>query len=184
MATKSLQNSSSCIYLLNLVLLISGKLCASDNLLKDVCRQTQDEAFCMNVLGSDPRTRDARLFQLGQITIDLGAYSATGTKVKIHSLFLSEKDPELKIRLSVCDENYDDAIDSLREAVDDLEHGEYTDLKLEGGSVYGDAYDCEDAFKKPPAYTSPLTDENYRLQRFGEIIIIIANMFRFKDRFF
>ncbi|KAK6148469.1 hypothetical protein DH2020_019381 [Rehmannia glutinosa] len=179
--TLFLRNSSSYIYLiLNLVLMISGNFFSSATLLKEVCRQTQDEAFCMNILGSDPRTPDAGLFELGLITIDLGAYSATGTKVMIHSLLLSEKDPELKIRLTVCDENYEDAIYSLREAEGHLKRAEFTALNLEGGSAYVDAYDCEDAFNEPPAYRSPITDENYHLERFSEIITIIANMFPFK----
>ncbi|KAK6148388.1 hypothetical protein DH2020_019300 [Rehmannia glutinosa] len=178
---KSLHKKSfSYIYLLNLVLLTSGKLFASATLLEDVCRQTHDQPHCMNVLGSDPRTHNADLYELGLITIDLGSYSATGTKVKIHTLLLSEKDPQLRTRFVMCDDYYEDAIDSLRDAVDYLKRGDYTEFNLDGGSAYADAIDCEDAFKAPPAYISPLTDENYRLKQFGEIITIIANMFPVK----
>ncbi|KAK6123011.1 hypothetical protein DH2020_043258 [Rehmannia glutinosa] len=154
----------------------SGKLFVSATLLEDVCRQTQDQAFCLKVLGSDPRTKNADLVNLGLITIDLGSYSATGTKIKIHSLLLSVKDPELKIRLDMCDDHYAVAISSLRDAVGHLKSVEYIDLNLDGGQAYAEASECEDEFKKPPAYKSPLTDENYHLERFGEIITIIANM--------
>ncbi|KAK6123451.1 hypothetical protein DH2020_042803 [Rehmannia glutinosa] len=126
------------MYLL-IMLLINGKLSASATLLEEVCHQTEDPAFCLKVLGSDPRTKNAGLPELAQITIDLGSYSD-------------------------------------REAAGHLKRGEYTDLNVDGGLAGQDGHDCEDAFKEPPAYRSPLTKENYRLMRFGEIIIIIANL--------
>ncbi|KAK6123452.1 hypothetical protein DH2020_042804 [Rehmannia glutinosa] len=176
--------SSSYVYMiLNLVLLISGKLFVSATLLEDVCRQTHDQAFCLNVLGSDPRTQNADLVNLGLITIDLGSYSATGTKIKIHSLLLSEKDPLLKSRFVMCDEYYEDAIAYLRDAADYLKRGEYSDIAGFGGVAYNDAYECENAFKKPPGFKSPLTDENYRLEQFCEIITIIGNMLLVKKAY-
>ncbi|KAK6148474.1 hypothetical protein DH2020_019386 [Rehmannia glutinosa] len=171
----SLYNSFSCMYLL-IMFLISGKLIESATLLEEVCHQTHDPPFCLNILGSDPRTKNAGLPELAGITIDLGSYSATGTKVKIHSLLLSGKFPQLKTRLTVCDENYAHAISELREAAVRLKHGEYIDLNVDGGLAGQDGHDCEEAFKEPPAYRSPLTHENYRLERFGEIITIIANL--------
>ncbi|KAL6493572.1 hypothetical protein OROGR_032351 [Orobanche gracilis] len=172
----TIQNASSYKYLLYMVLLISSILFAGSTLLQDVCHQTQDQPLCMDVLGSDPRSLDANIRMLGEITIDLGVYSATGTKVKIHSLLLSEKDPEVKVRLTMCADCYEDAIASLTYAIDLLNHSEYTRLKLYGASAYMDGYDCEETFKEPPAYRSPLTDENKRVELFGEVITIIANM--------
>ncbi|KAK6148386.1 hypothetical protein DH2020_019298 [Rehmannia glutinosa] len=137
---------------------------------------THDQAFCMKVLGSDPRTKNAALRELVQITIDLGLYIATGTKVKIKSPVLSEKDPILRSHFVTCDEYYGNAISSLREAVSDLKRGEYKELGFEGGISNADANDCEDEFKRPPTYKSPLAVENRRLGLFGEIIVIIANL--------
>ncbi|KAL6497445.1 hypothetical protein OROGR_029374 [Orobanche gracilis] len=173
----TLRNAYSYIYLLYMVILISSIVfAAGTTVLEDVCPQTHDQPLCMNVLGSDPRSPDASLHMLGEIAIDLGFYSATGTKVKIHSLLLSEKDPDVKVRLTMCDACYENAIASLTYAVDNLNHLEYTTLNLDGASAYMDGYDCEETFKEPPAYRSPLTDENKRIELFGEVITIIANM--------
>ncbi|KAI3454581.1 hypothetical protein Pfo_011244 [Paulownia fortunei] len=176
MAISVRMNSFSHIYLLIMLFLISGRLFASATFIEEVCRQTHDQAFCTRVLGSDPRTRNAGLPELAQVAIDLASYSATGTKVKIHSLYLSEKNPNLRFRFGMCENYYADALDALRGAADYLKHADFHSVNIAAADVNNDGFYCEDSFKHRPAFRSPLTNGNNDLQRFAEIIAVISNL--------
>ncbi|KAG8379067.1 hypothetical protein BUALT_Bualt07G0049700 [Buddleja alternifolia] len=135
--------------------------------------QTQDPAFCTRVLGSDPRTFKAKLPELASVTIDLALNSVTGTKVRVHSLYLSEKNPQMRAHFGTCEACFADALDALRLAPRNLKHGEYAELNIVGTSVFDDGLRCENSFKPPSQ--SPLRNENNDSKRFGDIIVAIAN---------
>ncbi|PIN04904.1 hypothetical protein CDL12_22555 [Handroanthus impetiginosus] len=158
------------IYLLILLLSMGGTLFASATPVEDVCHRTSDEDFCKMVLGSDPRTQTAGLRELGQIVIDKASRVANGTKVKIHSLSLSSKDPTLYSDLRMCDAYYGAALTALKEATDALNRGEYFNLNILAAAVNGDGFNCEALFQEPPTRKSPLTSENDDLERFGDIL--------------
>ncbi|KAL8042334.1 hypothetical protein ABFX02_09G044300 [Erythranthe guttata] len=156
----------SYVCLLNMVLIF-----ARASFLENVCSGCKDKAFCMRVLGSDPRSPNAGYDELAGIAIELASASATATRPKILSLLRSAKDPQLISNFQTCNENYGNALDSLRRAPESLKRRDYVDLHLQGDTVFEEVYECEHVFKSG----SPLTNENYRLEQLGIIIGVIAS---------
>lgn len=148
---------------------------SSATLINDVCVETEDPKFCIRVLESDPRTKSADLYILGEVTIDLATYHATRTKVKIHDLFLRSKSQE-RWRFDMCGHYYEDALDALRYAPENLKRANYASLKEDGRRCYDDGIDCENTFKEPSPIVSPLTDDNKNMENFGEMIAVISNL--------
>ncbi|CAK9187600.1 unnamed protein product [Ilex paraguariensis] len=149
---------------------------ASGPLVTRVCRQAENPNFCFKSLGSDPRTETANLAGLAQIAIDLAIYNATGTSVKIHSLTLGTHDPRLRARYNKCAEYYQSAGDNFQEAKNALKSGDYSAVNVMATGSYDNAIDCENTFKQPPAYPSPLTNDNLNLRQLSYIVMIISKM--------
>ncbi|KAL7098906.1 hypothetical protein ACP275_09G048100 [Erythranthe tilingii] len=157
--------SLSYVCLLNMVLIF-----ARASFLDNVCSGCKDKAFCMKVLGSDPRSPYAGYDELAEIAIELASGTATTTRPKILSLLRSAKDPQLINNFRTCNENYGNALDSLRRAPESLKRRDYLELNLEGNNVYEQVTICEEVFKNG----SPIKNENYRLAQLGDIIVVIA----------
>ncbi|KAK6123366.1 hypothetical protein DH2020_042891 [Rehmannia glutinosa] len=115
------------------------------------------------------------LIELAQITIDLASSNAAGAKFKIHKLALSEKNPKLRFRIGLCDYAYTHALDALREALNDLNQGDYRGVIMAAEAISDDGFYCEDAFKRPPSFPSPFTNENNNTERYANIIIVLKS---------
>ncbi|KAL6583865.1 hypothetical protein OROMI_003154 [Orobanche minor] len=179
--SKSLHNSSSYILLLlNLVLIISSNcnLFAMAIRIEDVCQKTRDVAFCTKVLSSNPPTKTADLREVGFMVIALTYYNTTSIRAKIQSLISkSEKNPDLRDRLIMCDDVYGHALDILKRGVDYLKDRDYIGAMIARGAVGDDGVYCEDTFKRPPpAFKSPLTKENNDIERLSDMIMVISTM--------
>ncbi|KAK4437143.1 hypothetical protein Salat_0048200 [Sesamum alatum] len=173
MALMSSYNSLSYSFIFYL-LLVGGQCLTTAALLEDVCRKAQDQAFCLTLLGNDPRSRNADAPLLAQIALDLASASAKATKPRIDSLHLYAKDPQLKTDLEQCQKYYTDALNALNNAVAYLKKADYRSLNVEAEDVYNGGHYCQDAFKPPKV--SPLTNENNALSNYADIIGVISNM--------
>ncbi|KAI3454566.1 hypothetical protein Pfo_011229 [Paulownia fortunei] len=161
----SLYTSCSLILLLQLLFLTNGV--PMDN----VCHQTKEPSLCSTVLGSDPRSRKGPLSQLAEIAIDMAEYNAINTKIKIHSLLISAKNPKLETLYAQCENLYLDALAALRAAPDDLKRRRYGDLKVQAVHVREAVDGCEVAFKKK---YSPFKRENQAVGILADAVAVIA----------
>ncbi|KAK2990173.1 hypothetical protein RJ640_014625 [Escallonia rubra] len=174
------QTSSPLTLLLLALLLVSpfyanpNVNAANDSLVATVCSKTPHPEICTSILKSDPRTGTANMNDLMQISIDLASFNATATRVKSHSLLLGTTDPGLKERLNTCATDYDDVGGYLDQAMEDFKSGDYDGVNIAGSAAYDLAGDCENSFKKEPAYQSPLTNDNYNMENLGYIVVSIA----------
>ena len=86
--------------------------------------------FCVASLESDSRSRTATLEELGAISVMLTISNATNLKSYIFELLEDKRfDPYSKGCLRDCLELYSDAIDTLRNALDDFKNKHYIDAK-------------------------------------------------------
>ncbi|KAK3011951.1 hypothetical protein RJ639_012533 [Escallonia herrerae] len=148
----------------------------SDDLVTNVCKKHENPGFCIDALKSDPRANTDDLKVLANISLELATFNATGTKVKIHSLLLASRDPVLTDHLNKCADSYDIAVYYLGSAQESLKSGDYLDLQVLAAGAADMASDCENTFKGPPPYPSPLSTDNSNTWLLGEITVVITNL--------
>ncbi|KZV31266.1 pectinesterase inhibitor-like [Dorcoceras hygrometricum] len=145
--------------------------CHGSSVLQSVCSQTKDPSLCLAVLGSDSRSRSARLAQLAQIAIDMAEYEAIGTKGKIHGLLMAAKDPKSKSLYENCENMYLDALAALGIAPDYLARRRYGDLGAQGVLVRDNVGRCGSLLLvvKPP-----FAKEIREVEILGDSIAVIS----------
>ncbi|KAK2969660.1 hypothetical protein RJ640_025837 [Escallonia rubra] len=148
----------------------------SDDLVANVCKEHVNPGFCIDALKSDPRANTDDIKVLAQVSIELATFNATGTRVKIHSLLLASRDPGLTDDLNKCADLYDIALSYLESAPETLKTGEYNALNLYAVGAADISSKCEDTFKGPPPYQSPLSTDNNNTSLLCEIVKVISNV--------
>ena len=119
--------------------------------------------FCVASLESDPRSRTATLEELGAISVMVTISNATNLKSYILELLEDKRfDPYSKGCLRDCLELYSDAIDTLRNALDDFKNKHYIDAKQGFTSAMDASGTCEEGFMEKEGEASPLTKEDER----------------------
>lgn len=143
----------------------------SGALVVEVCKEIDDTNFCIQALQSDPRTIKAtNLKDLAPISVDLAYTNATSSVSKIESLIKQTTDPNLKEILNSCLENFEDAVENLESAKEDVKVDNYSNANMRAHYSYSNALECEDLFKNEPTYRSPLSIENRNLMLLSEVI--------------
>ncbi|XP_026460041.1 pectinesterase inhibitor-like [Papaver somniferum] len=151
--------ASSSIVLLVLLFCISsaavteGKLNISKKLTRglvtEVCAQTRNPNFCLDMLENDPRTEYSDLFGLTSIALNHAFISVADALNYNRNLFDSAP-PELKLRYHMCDLLYQLLTDDLTLAGQSLEDGKYGTAEEHAvtSSMRIDA--CESVFNDEP----------------------------------
>ncbi|KAK3011964.1 hypothetical protein RJ639_012546 [Escallonia herrerae] len=134
------------------------------------------DSFCIDALKSDPRATTDDIKVLAQVSIELATFNATGTRVKIHSLLLASRDPGLTDDLNKCADLYDIALSYLESAPETLKTGDYNALNLFAVGAADISSKCENTFKGPPPYQSPLSTDNNNTSLLCEIVKSIATI--------
>lgn len=150
---------------------------ASENLISLICSKSINPPLCLKALKSDPRSAQANLRGLGQISIDLAQASAKETSRMIELLAKNTTNRRLKGQYETCTENYDDAISNLDDAKNFLKSDDFESLNVYASAVVTDADTCEDSFVESPGTVEPqqLKQANKNLEDFANIILVIAN---------
>ncbi|KAL6325911.1 hypothetical protein AAG906_038402 [Vitis piasezkii] len=146
----------------------------ANNELTEICSTTQDPSFCVQALKSDPRTANADLKGLAQISIDLAKASATKTTTLITSLVEKANDPKLKGRYETCAENYDDSISSLDDCTQSVSSRDYVSLNFQASAAMDGPVTCLDSFEGPPKDPSELPTKSEDLIHLCSIILAIS----------
>lgn len=163
--------------LLALALALPFMIFASENLISVICSKSINPPLCLKALKSDPRSANANLRSLAQISIDLAQASAKETSTMVELLTKNATNRRLKAQYQTCTENYDDAISNLADANNFLKSGDFESLNVYASAVVTDADTCEDSFVESPGSVEPrqLKQANKKLEDFANIILVIAH---------
>ncbi|GMH22614.1 hypothetical protein Nepgr_024457 [Nepenthes gracilis] len=140
---------------------------ANASLVQDTCKKISQKSpdvnydFCVAAFESDPTSKTASLQQLAFISLKLGTSNATALIPRIKSLLTESKfDAYAKQCLRDCLELYSDAIDSLKDAVEDFKEGDLAKANADISAAMDGADTCESQFTEKQGEVSPLTKEN------------------------
>ncbi|KAF8117168.1 hypothetical protein N665_0012s0172 [Sinapis alba] len=129
--------------------------------------------FCVQSLEQDPQSKTATsLAGLVLASTNNAATKATNVKGIVEAILKSKKfTPATEDALRTCVELYDDAKDSLNEALMNVKSGDYRSANVHLSAALDEPSTCEDGFKQKHAI-SPVTNENNVL--FQKILIPLA----------
>ncbi|XP_042041452.1 uncharacterized protein LOC121786925 [Salvia splendens] len=138
-----------------------------------VCAKTKQPPRCVNLLkSSDTRGATANLAVLAQIAIDAATDSAGGVKIKVHNLFLSATNQNLKSIYGNCQNLYANGLDELYIAPEYLQKRNYGKLAAAAGVVGGGVRGCAAAVAKDAG----LKQGNDDTAVLAEAIAVIAKL--------
>ncbi|XP_027083854.1 pectinesterase inhibitor-like [Coffea arabica] len=148
---------------------------ASRDLLNFVCSRSSNPPLCLQVLSSDPRSRNATLKDLGFISLDAAESQAKTTQTLIGSLLQKATDPKLKAQLKSCQGFYDDSIKQLDQGRNALNAG---NPRGSGGYVSAanaDADSCDEGFAgSSTPEPSELQDADQKFEVISGITLIVT----------
>ncbi|XP_058096169.1 putative invertase inhibitor [Magnolia sinica] len=98
-------------------------------------KSTIDYEFCIHILDSDPRTANADLVGLANISLDLALRNATDTHGYISHLLENATEPSMKKWLNICLEKYDHALAGISDAFMSLASKVYENFDLKAQFV-------------------------------------------------
>ena len=87
-----------------------------NDVLSQICAQTEDRNSCLKALQSDPRTASTDLYGLAQISINLANATASETRTKIKSKLGQTTDPNLYDQYLKCLESYVNTVSKINYA--------------------------------------------------------------------
>ncbi|XP_026437132.1 pectinesterase inhibitor-like [Papaver somniferum] len=143
-------------------------------LVAEVCIQTRNPNFCLDMLENDPRTEYFDLFGLASIALNHAFVSATDAQTYNRNLFDSAP-PELKRRYQMCDLLYQVILDDLRFAGEELDDGKYGTAKGHANDIGVRVDHCENVFTDEPKMQSPLAEKNQNLGDITDILVCAIN---------
>ncbi|KAL4362273.1 hypothetical protein GQ457_04G029480 [Hibiscus cannabinus] len=133
--------------------------CVADPALIDsICRPTVDYAFCISVVGNDPRAATADLHDLALISISVTAISIQDTQDKIYKLLHQLKDPVTVSRLRLCQSDYNEALSNFQSSFTTTSRNSFFEamdfVRIGTNNVIG----CHNRFRTGPGpiSTSPI----------------------------
>lgn len=131
-------------------------------LIKKVCRNSLNYTLCVSSMSSDPRTADAGLFLLTNISIDHALANASDTYAAVKKMYDAATEPKLKACLLSCETEYYLAVYHLQSAIQYLAEKNYFDGISALQAAFDDVTTCEDAFNEPrfQPVKSPLIQKN------------------------
>ncbi|XP_043717993.1 putative invertase inhibitor [Telopea speciosissima] len=134
--------------------------------------------FCVTSLQAVPKSHNSTLKELGLIAMKLTKTNASSTKSFIKNLLKNKKiNPHDKLALQDCIEVYSEAIDLLKEAMNDFKDKQYSEANIKLSSAMDSSTTCEQGFnEKKKGKMSPLTKENRNLFQLAAISLSIINM--------
>ncbi|KAE9465851.1 hypothetical protein C3L33_02252, partial [Rhododendron williamsianum] len=134
--------------------------------------------LCISTLRSDPRSAAADVEGLARIMFDATLAKATATLNRIKDLLKKTSDPVLREYLNVCVEQYDDAIEDITVAIQNVGSHNFAS-RIKADDVVDEARSCEEIFIDLPnrERKSPLTAENDMVRKLAMIAAgIVASL--------
>ncbi|KAI4344737.1 hypothetical protein L6164_011928 [Bauhinia variegata] len=114
--------------------------------IQDICAKHRNGSFCLAVLNSETNGAGSvsDLVALGQSTIDLARASATKTLNLIKTLMKEQMDDaKAQKYYTECSESYDDALEDLEEARQNLVSGDHNGANLAASAAMTNIDECD-----------------------------------------
>lgn len=165
--------------LLFLLILFTLNYHSHADLIGSTCEKNEEYIdLCISTLRSDPRSAAADVEGLARIMFDATLAKATATLNRIKDLLKKTSDPVLREYLNVCVEQYDDAIEDIPVAIQNVGSHNFAS-RIKADDVVDEARSCEEIFIDLPnrERKSPLTAENDMVRKLAMIAAgIVASL--------
>ncbi|OAY38689.1 hypothetical protein MANES_10G035400v8 [Manihot esculenta] len=126
------------------------------DIIEETCKKTEYYDLCVKTLRSDPRSSNADLKGLTQITLEASLVFGRGAFIKIKKMYNETKDKGLKSCLHVCVENYELAVViNLPGAIKLLGRNKFNDVNSYLSAAYDAPETCLDSFSEEPKTDVP-----------------------------
>lgn len=148
-----------------------------EELINKVCDHSIYQHLCLSSLQSVPESKNADLYDLTTISLQLAAANASEIRNHIVKLLnTSESDSYSRQGLNDCSENYHDAVDRIKDSLEALENKGYNDINSWVTAAMADAVSCEEGFHDHPDNKSPLTTQNTIFNQLCSNALTITNL--------
>ncbi|KAL6178501.1 hypothetical protein ACLB2K_050019 [Fragaria x ananassa] len=172
------QIHESCFFLI-VIFLVLFHTTFVDDFIQQSCKKAADRerslnyTFCVSTLEADPKSHGADLYGLANITLYLAGTKVINITAQTQEL---KKDPKVdQPALQDCEELYEDAPDSMQEAIDSFKEKDY-EAALNPLSAALNAPDtCETGFQERKA-VSPLKKEDDDFTQLGVISLTFIGL--------
>ncbi|PIA61294.1 hypothetical protein AQUCO_00300672v1 [Aquilegia coerulea] len=148
------------------------------DLITQTCEKSTYKDLCVQVLNSDPTSKQADLMGLAKIIMNHAADIASNITGHIDKLLSGNAaDRSIQDCLTDCDEFYTDASDQLEDSIAALDTKDYSDIKKWLEAAIADVDSCEGAFKDQNASRkSVLASENDNFSQFCHIALDMTSL--------
>lgn len=145
--------------------------CHAD-MISEVCKDTTDNAACLNYLKGDPKTSSAKDFkELSKFTLELAIRKTSESQNWIKDLLKTKEDPSIKI----CGfEAYDEVVGSFKSSIRELDEDPQTanyDAKVAGDG----AEQCQNVLEQAGIQNPEITARNKDAMLLSDIAFEVTN---------
>ncbi|XP_072995212.1 putative invertase inhibitor [Typha latifolia] len=169
-----------CFITSHATILMQTQTCTSPITVEDACRGAVDGHpgavaydYCVSSLNSDPRSRSADLHGLAVLATKMAIDHVASTESKIDELMDLEATPTIKGGFNACLEVYSDAVDRLRDALDNLNSRLYAKAVELLAKALRASEDCQEVFRGAEA-APPVMVEDRDYGKLASIALGIA----------
>lgn len=147
------------------------------DVVEQVCQQTEDYQFCFNIILRDPRTPAVNMEGLCLLSVAITIDHVREAVDKIPGLLEKATDPVDKQRMTTCQSNYGAAAGDFQRAWGSASSKAFHDVLgwVQKGS--GQVINCENIYRQsPPIRESPLTVDNHNVIKLAGITLVVLGM--------
>ncbi|KAH7865307.1 hypothetical protein Vadar_004921 [Vaccinium darrowii] len=135
--------------LLFLSVLLTLIYCSHGDLIADTCRKTQYPLICISTLRSNPHSRSADVKGLVRFILKAALGKANTILNLANDLLKKTKDPILRQSLDTCISVYQDALDEIPIAIENVGKNN-VEASDNASATFVDADTCEESFSNSP----------------------------------
>ncbi|KAF5195678.1 hypothetical protein FRX31_014731 [Thalictrum thalictroides] len=157
----------------------NGAAAAPTDLITKNCQSAVNQELCVRTLKSDPNSKQADAFGLATITLKHALANATAISNQVKKLLAGTPTPYDKARLTDCNENYESAVENLKDTIAAVQSKGLSDATTWLEAAMTDSETCEDGFEEEPVHKSMLADESAIFQQLcGNALVILNSLAR------
>ncbi|GMJ09237.1 pectin methylesterase inhibitor 5 [Hibiscus trionum] len=151
--------------------------CNADRaLIQSICKDSQDANFCNTIMESDPRSATADLHGLALIAISNTIMQIQDTVSRIPGIRSQLRNPLGKKRLTICQSDYNNSLRKFQSTFSSTSKNAYWDAINYIRDGTNAVIDCHNNYRRGgPIATSPINDDDMKVFKLSEIILIIIN---------
>ncbi|KAL5565250.1 hypothetical protein UlMin_028414 [Ulmus minor] len=145
---------------------------ATADLITTACGTALDKKFCESSLRSQPESKKADLNGLARIALNLASTNGNKVQNQVSQLLKKESDKNRKAALRDCVENYQSALEQIKNSATALASKRYSDVNTWVSAAMSAGASCEEGFKSGQ---SPLTKSNSEFGSYCGTALAVTN---------